>query len=94
MGTVIPYGVVIGIPPRFKDPDEHSLRICDVCKRLLDRREEAMDLRTAHSVFVDVYQKLCSLLTQIANLAPSYRNMAESLKWVCDILRFLSTNCK
>lgn len=59
-----------------------KLRICDVCKNFLDRREEAMDLRTAHSVFVDVYQKLCTLLTQISNLAPSYRHMAESLKCV------------
>ena len=39
-----------------------------------------MDLRTSHSTFADVYQKLCHLLTQISNLAPSYMNMAESLK--------------
>lgn len=69
----------LGIFILFKEAVDR-LRICDVCKILLDRREEAMDLRTAHSVFVDVYQRLCSLLTQISNLAPSYRHMAESLK--------------
>jgi hypothetical protein len=38
-----------------------------------------MDHLTAPSLFVDVYQKLCLLLTEITNLAPSYRRMAESL---------------
>lgn len=46
-----------------------------------ERRERMMELRMANSVFVDVYQKLCSLLCHIAKLAPAYRNMTESLKY-------------
>lgn len=58
-----------------------NLRICEMCKRLLQRREAAMDLRTFQSIFVEIYQKLCLMLSQISNLAPSYKNMAESLKF-------------
>ncbi|KAI1726598.1 FYVE zinc finger domain-containing protein [Ditylenchus destructor] len=81
IGSIIGNGVSQdpNLPIIRAEESEEQLRICDMCKNLLDRREEAMDLRTAHSVFVDVYQKLWTLLTQINNLAPSYRHMAESL---------------
>ncbi|KAL3095555.1 hypothetical protein niasHT_024381 [Heterodera trifolii] len=59
----------------------YSLRICAKCKKLLDRRERAMELRweNANDSLVDAYQKLCNLLSQISHLASSYKNMADSL---------------
>uniref|UniRef100_A0AC34GQT6 FYVE-type domain-containing protein n=1 Tax=Panagrolaimus sp. ES5 TaxID=591445 RepID=A0AC34GQT6_9BILA len=62
------------------NPDEQSLRVCSKCKKLLERRQEAMDQMSIPSVFVDMYEKLCQLITQISNLSPSYKRMAASLK--------------
>ncbi|KAH7721884.1 FYVE zinc finger family protein [Aphelenchoides avenae] len=61
-----------------KEPSE-CLRICGICKDLLDRREEVVDTLSAPTLFVDVYDKMCQMLTEITNLTPSYRRMAESL---------------
>ncbi|CAD5226500.1 unnamed protein product [Bursaphelenchus xylophilus] len=61
------------------DEPEDSLRICKLCKDYLAKRERRMDLGAALPVFVDLYDKLCTLITQISNLAPSFRRMANSL---------------
>ncbi|KAI6214227.1 hypothetical protein M3Y94_00242900 [Aphelenchoides besseyi] len=59
---------------------EETLRICRQCEEYLKRREIKMDLNSAPSVFVDLYDRLCQLITQITNLAPSFRRMAHSLQ--------------
>ncbi|KAI6239683.1 Rabenosyn-5 [Aphelenchoides fujianensis] len=59
---------------------EENMRICFKCKEYLGRREKKMDLMGAPSVFVDLYDRLCQLITQITNLAPSFRRMALSLQ--------------
>ena len=62
-----------------ENPDEY-MRICFRCKECLQRREQKMDLVATPSIFVDLYDKLCQLITQITNLTPSYRRMAHSLR--------------
>ncbi|CAD5219274.1 unnamed protein product [Bursaphelenchus okinawaensis] len=61
------------------DEPGDGLRICKLCKDYLSKREQRMDLGAALPVFVDLYDKLCTLITQISNLAPSFRRMANSL---------------
>ncbi|KAI3414141.1 hypothetical protein GPALN_011602 [Globodera pallida] len=74
-------GVHVGETNAADGTAAYSLRICSKCKKLLDRRERAMELRweNANDSLVDAYQKLCNLLSQISHLASSYKNMAESL---------------
>lgn len=60
--------------------NENYMRICAMCKEYLQRYELRRDLSTVSSVFVDLYAKLCTLLTQINNLVPSFRRMANSLR--------------
>jgi rabenosyn-5 len=69
-----------GMEKQPSNDEEQSLRVCPTCKRLLERRQEAMDQMSMPSVFVDMYEKLCQLITQISNLSPSYKRMAASLK--------------
>uniref|UniRef100_A0A915CYU8 FYVE-type domain-containing protein n=1 Tax=Ditylenchus dipsaci TaxID=166011 RepID=A0A915CYU8_9BILA len=74
-----PGSYMLGSPCRSGEDLEDRLRVCDDCKHLLDKREKAMDLRTGFSAFVDVYQELCTQLSQVKSLAPSYKRMAESI---------------
>jgi hypothetical protein len=62
------------------EENENYMRICAMCKEHLERYELRRDLSTVSSVFIDLYTKLCSLITQINNLAPSFRYMASSLR--------------
>lgn len=62
------------------EDNENYMRICAMCKEHLQRYELRRDLNTVSSVFIDLYSKLCTLLTQITNLAPSFRRMANSLR--------------
>uniref|UniRef100_A0A914UUN0 FYVE-type domain-containing protein n=1 Tax=Plectus sambesii TaxID=2011161 RepID=A0A914UUN0_9BILA len=58
---------------------EDHLRICAACKGLLDRRDQMMDQRATPPLVVQMYDRLRSLMTDAANVYPSYCRMAESL---------------
>lgn len=61
-----------------QDENEH-LRICSVCKNLLDIRDEKMEQLSSPPILVLFYERLCSLFHEAHRLAPSYARMAESL---------------
>lgn len=62
------------------EDNENYMRICAMCKEHLQRYELRKDLNSVSSVFIDLYAKLTTLITQINNLTPSYRRMAMSLQ--------------
>ncbi|VDM39406.1 unnamed protein product [Toxocara canis] len=61
-----------------QDEDEH-LRICAVCKNLLDIRDEKMEQMSAPPMIVVLYERLCSIIREAEKLTSSYARMHDSL---------------
>ncbi|KHN79821.1 Rabenosyn-5 [Toxocara canis] len=61
-----------------EDEDEH-LRICAVCKNLLDIRDEKMEQMSAPPMIVVLYERLCSIIREAEKLTSSYARMHDSL---------------
>lgn len=50
------------------------------CDKLLKRRSQAIESVQSLSIFKDLYEKLCQLLIEASNLAPSFKRMVTSLQ--------------
>lgn len=61
-----------------QDENEH-LRICAVCKNLLDIRDEKMEQMSAPPMVVVLYERLCTLMREAEKLTTSYARMHDSL---------------
>uniref|UniRef100_A0AC34Q9H9 FYVE-type domain-containing protein n=1 Tax=Panagrolaimus sp. JU765 TaxID=591449 RepID=A0AC34Q9H9_9BILA len=68
------------LDPNIIPKDELTFRICTKCDKLLQRRSQAIESVQSLFIFKDLYEKLCQLLIEASNLAPSYKRMVTSLQ--------------
>lgn len=62
------------------DPQLSKIRLCEDCKRLLDKRLQSIEDHYYHPFFCDFYAKLRSRITSADELLVTYDKMCQSLK--------------
>ncbi|CAG5115932.1 unnamed protein product, partial [Candidula unifasciata] len=62
-----------------KSGEDALMRVCQMCRRLLQRRDHMTELRNSKPPIVQVYDKMKMCIMEAEQILPGYMNMVESL---------------